>query len=234
MSDPFLIVQDDVVSAFDQAKTLLASWRRLSNKKRSPQEENEFQFTTDELYSTIGSISTDLEDLQETIDVARGSPEEYGLSPSLIKERQNFVTAKQRAIEDMRRAIAQPVSKTGGRGAAASESARGGQDDHFAVEFGNEQQQQQMIMEQQDEQLDSMLHTVRNLHGIAGTMNTELDDQAILLDEMGDMVDRTQSKLESARKKVNKFLKDNSNRSLRVILILFLVILVLLVLIIFT
>ncbi|ORX69007.1 t-SNARE [Linderina pennispora] len=186
MSDPFVIVQDDVVSAFGQIKSLFAAWKRLSGKRRSQQEENEFQFTTDELYSTISSISTDLEDLQETINVARGSPEEYGLTPAQIKDRQAF------------------------------------------------QQEQQMIINQQDQHLDSMLDTVRNLHGIAGTMNTELDDQAILLDEMGDLVERTQSKIDVARKKVNEFLRDKSNRSLRAILILFLVILVLLVLIIFT
>ncbi|KAJ1962489.1 Syntaxin-6 [Dipsacomyces acuminosporus] len=238
MADPFVIVQDDVVSAFDQAKTLLASWKRLASKKRSPQEENEFQFTTDELHSTIKSIGTDLEDLQETIGVARGSPEEYGLTPALIKERQNFVSAKQKAIGDMRRAISRPEAKLGGRGTAPGNSSNGAgarrQPDHFAVEFGDQQQQQQVIMQQQDEHLDSMLDTVRNLHGIAGTMNTELDDQAVLLDEMGDLVDRTQSKLDSARQKVSKFLRDSSNRSLRTILILFVVILVLIALIILT
>ncbi|KAI7834369.1 hypothetical protein BX661DRAFT_52257 [Kickxella alabastrina] len=70
MSDPFVIVQDDVVSSFEQAKTLLASWQRLNTKRRSPQEENEFQFMTDELHSSLKSIDTDLDDLQETIAVA--------------------------------------------------------------------------------------------------------------------------------------------------------------------
>ncbi|KAJ1935464.1 Syntaxin-10 [Linderina pennispora] len=228
MSDPFVIVQDDVVSAFGQIKSLFAAWKRLSGKRRSQQEENEFQFTTDELYSTISSISTDLEDLQETINVARGSPEEYGLTPAQIKDRQAFVATKQKALEDMRRALAQPERRT------AAQDTDNSQSDHFAVEFGGQQQEQQMIINQQDQHLDSMLDTVRNLHGIAGTMNTELDDQAILLDEMGDLVERTQSKIDVARKKVNEFLRDKSNRSLRAILILFLVILVLLVLIIFT
>ncbi|KAJ2016069.1 hypothetical protein GGI01_003141 [Coemansia sp. RSA 376] len=236
MSDPFVIVQEDVTASFDQAKTLLVSWRKLSGKRRSPQEENEYQFMTDEIYSTANSINTDLDELQETIDVAREAPEDYGLSLAQISERQIFVDTGRKALEEMRRALAQPVPnakakvKTGG--GAAGEQRK--QSEHHTVEFNHHQVQQQVLMEQQDEHLDAMMDTVRNLHGIAGTMNTELDDQAILLDDMDDLVDRTQSKLTAARNTVNKFLRDQNSSSLRVILILFVVILVLIVLIIFT
>ncbi|OMJ18536.1 Syntaxin-10 [Smittium culicis] len=65
----------------------------------------------------------------------------------------------------------------------------------------------EIIMEQQDEHMDSILGTVRNLRGMAGAMNTELDDQAVLLDEVDGMVDNTQNRLASARYKVNDFLR---------------------------
>ncbi|KAJ2634233.1 Syntaxin-10 [Coemansia sp. RSA 1694] len=237
MADPFVIVQEDVTASFEQAKTLLVSWRRLSGKRRSPQEENEYQFMTDEIYSTANSINADLDELQETIGVAREAPEDYGLTSAQISERQAFVATGRKALEEMRRALAQPVAKAAAAGAKASGRAgdsRRNESEHHTVEFNHHQGQQQVLMEQQDEHLDAMLDTVRNLHGIAGTMNTELDDQAILLDEMGGMVDRTQSKLAAARKSVDKFLRDKNNRSLHVILILFAVMLVLIVLVIFT
>ncbi|KAJ2878103.1 hypothetical protein IWW38_006406, partial [Coemansia aciculifera] len=135
------------------------------------------------------------------------------------------------ALDEMRRALAQPLAKPKNR---AADSQRNQESEHHTVEFSHHQTQQQVLMEQQDEHLDAMLDTVRNLHGIAGTMNTELDDQAILLDEMGELVDSTQSKLTAARKSVDKFLRDKGNRSLHIILILFAVILVLIVLVIFT
>ncbi|KAJ1884171.1 Syntaxin-6, partial [Kickxella alabastrina] len=156
MSDPFIIVQDDVVSSFEQAKPLLASWQRLNTKRRSPQEENEFQFMTDELHSSLKSIDTDLDDLQETIAVASDFPEDYGLSPAKLAERQKFVTTKQRAIEDMRRTLNQPPPQI------TPMRAQGGgraQSEHLALEVSNHQGQQQMLMEQQDEQFDSMLGT---------------------------------------------------------------------------
>ncbi|KAJ1785867.1 Syntaxin-10 [Coemansia sp. RSA 2399] len=236
MTDPFDIVQEDVIGAFEQARTLFASWKRLNGRKRSPQEENEFQFMTDELYSSLKSIGNDLDDLQETIDVSRNAPDEYGLTSAELKERQEFVGSKKRAVSDMRKSLAQPsepVKKVmpEGNGARIEEEQAGYTG---GAEFGNQQQQYEMLMEEQDQHFDSMLGTVRNLHGIASTMNTELDSQTVLLDEVNSLVDRTQSRLASAKKKVDKFLRDKSNRSLHIVLILFVVILVLIMLIIFT
>ncbi|KAJ2542868.1 Syntaxin-10, partial [Coemansia sp. RSA 1933] len=199
-------------------------------------------FMTDELYTSITSIDNDLEDLQETIDVSRSAPDEYGLTSAELKERQGFVSSKKRAVSDMRKFLAQSSESTkrataeGPRhnSSARSEEEQVGYTEGGAAEFGNQQQQYEMLMEEQDQHFDSMLGTVRNLHGIASTMNTELDGQAVLLDEVNNLVDRTQSRLASATKKVDKFLRDKSNRSLHIVLILFVVILVLIMLIIFT
>ncbi|KAJ2161896.1 hypothetical protein GGF46_001087 [Coemansia sp. RSA 552] len=243
LADPFVVVQEDVIAAFDQARTLYASWRALSQKRRSPQEENEFQFVTDELYNTLTSIGGDLDDLQETIDVARETPDAYGLSAAQVVERQNFVAGKHKAVSDMRLALSQadtsagPAASRGGLGSTGhGHDSSWGHPHHPHPDTGADggQQQQQILIEQQDTQLDSMLDTVRNLHGIAETMNTELDDQAIMLDEVGTLMDRTQSKLSKARQRVNRFLRESSNGSIYTALILFVVILVLLVLIIFT
>ncbi|KAJ1835266.1 Syntaxin-6 [Coemansia sp. RSA 2711] len=243
MTDPFLVVQDDVVAASDQAKALFASWKKLNQKRRSPQEENEYQFVTDELYSTLTSIGNDLVDLQETVDVAREAPGDYGLSAAQISERQNFIAGKRKAVEDIRHFLAQPDAKASkpveipAAGGTTyhhhHNDARGSHRPHN-VEFDGQQEQHQILIQQQDQQFDAMLDTVRNLHGIASTMNTELDDQAILLDEVGSLVDRTQAKLTSARRKVDKFLRENNSRSICIVVTLFVAILVLLLLIIFT
>lgn len=243
MSDPFVIVQEDVVAAYEQAETLLASWRKLKGKKRSPQEENEFEYLSDELFSTIKSLKSDLDDLKETIDIAQESPEDYGLSSKDLETRRVFVSSKRKAVDEMHRVLSDKPQKQTKPKAATATTITTRQVGHHAVDFSDSQQQQhnqhsqqqqQMLIEQQDEHLDSMVHTVRNLHGIAGTMNTELDDQAILLDEMDNLMDSTQNKLDSARKKVEKFLRDKNNRSIHIVIVLFLVIMLLIFLIIFT
>lgn len=64
-------------------------------------------------------------------------------------------------------------------------------------------------MQEQDQQLDGVMHTVLNMREIATTMNTELQDQSMLLDDLDEHVDRTSSKLQKAMKRMNHFIKQN-------------------------
>ncbi|KAI8090921.1 syntaxin 6, N-terminal-domain-containing protein [Gilbertella persicaria] len=66
----------------------------------------------------------------------------------------------------------------------------------------------QMMMREQDQHLEAMGGTLVNLKEIAGTMNREVDDQVILLDELGNEVDRSEGKLKSAMRRVTKILKE--------------------------
>lgn len=64
-------------------------------------------------------------------------------------------------------------------------------------------------MQEQDQQLDGVMHTVLNMREIATTMNTELEDQSMLLDDLDGHVDRTSSTLQKAMKRMNHFIKQN-------------------------
>lgn len=90
-------------------------------------------------------------------------------------------------------------------------------------------------MQEQDTHLDSMSGTLVNLKEIAGTMNTELEDQAMwvlammmdglwkrlkadkwgfirILDDLGDHVDRSQGRLKRAMNRVTYILKKEEGR----------------------
>ncbi|KAF9389287.1 hypothetical protein CPC16_005914 [Podila verticillata] len=75
-----------------------------------------------------------------------------------------------------------------------------------------EAQQQQILMQEQDQQLDGVMHTVLNMREIATVMNTELQDQSMLLDDLDDHVDRTSGRLQKTMKRMNKFIKDNEGK----------------------
>ncbi|KAI8638205.1 t-SNARE [Parasitella parasitica] len=55
--------------------------------------------------------------------------------------------------------------------------------------------------------LEAMGGTLVNLKEIAGTMNREIDDQVILLDDLGDHVDRSEGRLKNAMRRVTTILK---------------------------
>ncbi|CAG8739805.1 25636_t:CDS:2, partial [Racocetra persica] len=69
--------------------------------------------------------------------------------------------------------------------------------------------QQTVLFQEQDEQLKSLYGTARNIHDIATTMRDEIEDQNMLLDEFGERVDHTSSRLENAMKKVKYIIKAN-------------------------
>jgi len=64
-------------------------------------------------------------------------------------------------------------------------------------------------MQEQDQQLDGVMHTVLNMRDIASTMNDELQDQSLLLDDLDEHVDRTAGGLQKAMTRMNRFIKDN-------------------------
>jgi flagellar biosynthesis chaperone FliJ len=94
----------------------------------------------------------------------------------------------------------------------------------------NEHEQQMMIMQQQDQQMDGVLHTVVNMKNIALTMNTELDDQSRLLQNLDEKVDTSGSRLKAAQTRLNNFIKVNSkDKTFWCIVLLSIVVVILLI-----
>src|SRR5689334_9067702 len=70
-----------------------------------------------------------------------------------------------------------------------------------------------MLMQEQDQQLDGVMHTVLNMREIASTMNDELADQSMLIDDLDEHVDRTAGSLQKAMKRMNHFIKQNEGNN---------------------
>ncbi|CAG8450714.1 5253_t:CDS:2 [Paraglomus occultum] len=77
----------------------------------------------------------------------------------------------------------------------------------------NEMAHQSVLIEEQDEHLDSLYGTARNIHEIATIMGQEIEDQTTLLDEFGGQVDRVQDRLSRAMSKVAYIIKKNEGQN---------------------
>ncbi|KAJ1918259.1 hypothetical protein H4219_002731 [Mycoemilia scoparia] len=226
--DPFDSVKESVTIAIDRAQESLATWKVLNQKMRTAQEEKKLNELTETIKTDLEYIFEDLGDLEDA-----ASPERFALTQLDIDQRHAFIRQKKKEAKDVGNVVTQKRSSAKLTPRPSPNQALR-DNDHTTVDFDSEHQQQQLMISQQDEHLDSVLGTVRNLQGIASTMNNELGEQSIMLDEVTGMVDNTMSKLELAKRKVNKFLTDKSSSSIRTIVILFVVVLVLLLLIIWT
>ncbi|PLW08792.1 hypothetical protein PCANC_06143 [Puccinia coronata f. sp. avenae] len=72
-------------------------------------------------------------------------------------------------------------------------------------------QQELMIMKQQDQTLGTISGVVDVLREQASLMGQEISEQNVMLDELDDQIDYTESKLSKANRKLNEFIKENKN-----------------------
>ncbi|XP_017763736.1 PREDICTED: syntaxin-6-like [Eufriesea mexicana] len=78
--------------------------------------------------------------------------------------------------------------------------------------LGDTLQQQNDMMRQQDEQLDMIGESIGTLKTVSRQINTELDEQAVMLDEFGNELEVTDSKLDATMKKMAKVLHMSNDR----------------------
>ncbi|KAI9302548.1 t-SNARE [Cunninghamella echinulata] len=233
--DPFFIVENQVKEGLANADTLFSSWKRIQQTVKSPTNQ-ELLWTADELIACIDAIEQDLDDLDDALSVAKANPQQFKLSAKELNSRQSFIAQSRNNIQSIRNTVSNPPSKQYSSSTSAESSDsyipfQSERDNSRYIE--NEQQQQQMLFQQQDQHLDSMAGTLVNLKDIAGTMNREIDDHVILIDELGDNVDRTDSKLKRAMHRVTDILKrEEESKSGYCICCLIIVLIILLVLVI--
>lgn len=97
---------------------------------------------------------------------------------------------------------------------AQRESRYGRANDGFVADH---QQQQQQIRQNQDAVLGKMDHSLSRLDEMAREMKTEIDAQAVIIDEVDHDVDVAQSKMDHAMKGIQKLLKTKNNCQLATI-----------------
>lgn len=232
--DPFLIVKSQVEDSLSNASNLFESWKRIQQTVSSPKNQ-ELVWTADELNSTLEAIEQDIEDLEEALQAAQSNPSQFNLTAKDLNARKRFLDTSRNTIHTIRKTLANPPSKKqyspNQSGSSSSyQTARQNDNSRF---IESEQMQQTMMMQEQDHHLEAMGGTLVNLKEIAGTMNREIDDQVILLDDLGEHVDRSEGKLKNAMRRVTTILKkEEESKSGYCICCLIIVLIILLVLVI--
>jgi t-SNARE complex subunit (syntaxin) len=89
----------------------------------------------------------------------------------------------------------------------------------------SELQQQEQILNNQEQQMNQVHATVRNLKEIGQIMGQEIDDQTRLLEQVEDQVDSTQSRLQDGLRRMKTFINHNSDTKQQVTIVILIVIL---------
>ncbi|KAF9428881.1 hypothetical protein BGZ94_000660 [Podila epigama] len=197
----------DVLASLSNASTLFESWKRILQTVTSAENE-ELVKTNEELNQILNNIEQDLEDLDDAVRAVLENPQRFNLTTRESNARKQFVDQTRRKVN----ALLEDVGPSTPRG--YQKPTRRENTMYSNAKFiEQEAQQQQILMQEQDQQLDGVMHTVLNMREIATTMNHELQDQSMLLDDLDEHVDRTAGRLQKTMKRMNKFIKDNEGEA---------------------
>ena len=174
-------------------------------------------------------MSVDLDDLVESVRAIEQDPYRFGLELEEVQRRRKLVDDVGAEVEKMRQELQRTVSNSAAADTSADlpnptefdaaleeeEQHRGG-DDYYA---SLEQQRQTELMHEQDEQLDGVFRTVGNLRQQASDMGRELEDQAVMLDEVDTLADRVGGKLSNGMARIRHIVRKNEGKKPLLLLI---------------
>ncbi|KAI0197145.1 syntaxin 6 [Xylaria flabelliformis] len=237
--DPFLQVQQDVLTQMQNTRPLFASYLRIRSLSSTPAQSPEVASARSDLEAALSTLAEDLADLVESVRAVESDPSHYGLSAHEVSRRKKLVDEVGGEIEDMREELARqtatltasssPPSSSGPSGSRAATAARAAANDDlphpstFAIDDAGsaqgddnyaefEHQQQLQMMRDQDQQLDGVFVTVGNLRRQADDMGRELEEQHEMLEHVDTLADRVGGRLQTGMQKLNYVVRQNEDR----------------------
>ncbi|KAJ7064867.1 t-SNARE [Mycena amicta] len=237
--DPYHAVQREISSSLQSATQLRASYVRIRNM--AVREDNEeLVWARNELKATLAALEADLEDLEESVKIVESTDARmFGLDDSEVQERRRYVGHVRREIQNMRAEVnnsappppssPRPLTPRTPR-SPYSERAPPDEDHQGAWA----RQEQQMMIQEQDRTMDSISGALSTLAQQAGLIGQEIVEHNEMLDDLEQGVDRTDTKLNGAMRRMRKFIRQSEEKGSGycvVILIIILAVLLLLVII---
>lgn len=238
----------EVSKALNKTRSLFRRWLELQEDIRSNISKDELEWTTTELRNSLRSIEWDLEDLDDTIVIVEKNQSKFKIDNKELTSRRHFIDQTREEVKHMKdkmnysrgrdrdRTSRQPLLESSPvRGATSHgttkysklENEMDSPNRHF---LDSALSQQNHLLQSQDDHLDMISHSLGSLKTVSRQIGSELDEQAVMLDEFGSELENTDSKLDSTMKKMAKVLHlSNDRRQWIVIFVLtFLLIIVIL------
>ncbi|KAI5290544.1 t-SNARE [Ascosphaera aggregata] len=123
-ADPFLQVQEDVLSSISTLRSLVASHNRIRSIAKSPSNP-ELNQSRAELNTTLSDLEADFEDLSQSVRVIEHDPYRYGIELDELERRRHFLADIQVVISDMKHELerqdTQNITVGGVQAAAAAQ-----------------------------------------------------------------------------------------------------------------
>ncbi|KAF8155656.1 snare protein TLG1/Syntaxin [Crassisporium funariophilum] len=222
--DPYHAVQQEIQSSLQTAAQLQSSYARIRSMAREDSEE--LMWARNELKATLAALEADLEDLEESVKIVESTDARmFGLDDSEVQKRRRYVGHVRKEIQNMRVQVAsssppapQYLQPSGSGTPLPTNSPRAGPGSPFSERYGDDHQaawareEQQMMIREQDHTMDSIAGTLSTIAQQASLMGQEIVEHNELLDDLEQNVDRSDTKLSDAMRRMRKFLRDSEEK----------------------
>ncbi|KAI5996310.1 t-SNARE [Pisolithus albus] len=216
-TDPYHAVQQDVQSSLQTAVTLRASYFRIQSTAREGSEE--LVWAQNELKATLAALEADLEALEESVRVVESTgPRFFNLGDAEVAERRKYVDRVRKEIEAMRAELEGNPRRERSDSPYGQEPPPGTSQSSpplshpLSPEHHQwEREEQQMLIQEQDRTMDSISGTLTNLAQQAGLMGQEIDQHVEMLEDLDRHVDSTDTKLNTAMRRLRRFVHETED-----------------------
>lgn len=240
--DPFYQVRNDILDRWAVVEALQHTNGSFSS---SATDVNEWR-------DKVQQIEWDLGDLEETVRVVEANGDKFGLDENEVANRKAFIYSmraktaelnKSRPAKNNEVLIDLGLEVTEKNKAIASKSTRARTVDipthkrshrHEPVDEGfaeEEIQVRERLVQEQDEGLEVLGGAVERIGAMGREIHRELNEHGEMMDELGEDMDLTNSRMASVQGKLNQFMSETTRKELCTILWLFIAFIILTVLV---
>ncbi|CAH2034890.1 unnamed protein product, partial [Iphiclides podalirius] len=227
----------EVFKALNKTRGLYLRWQEISKSPTIPNSP-EVEWTSTELRNALRSIEWDLEDLEDTISIVEKNSSKFKIDNKEISDRRTFIEATKQEVKVMKGKM--NLNRNRDNDGTAREPLLGEESPmHFgnswtstpkyskysklanqtdspnrfdAYNDADIMSMQEKMLMSQDDQLHVISNSVGSLKTVSKQIGIELDEQAVMLDDLNTELENADSKLDSTIKKVAKVLHMNNDR----------------------
>mmetsp|Transcript_10181 Transcript_10181/g.37862 ORF Transcript_10181/g.37862 Transcript_10181/m.37862 type:complete len:261 (-) Transcript_10181:655-1437(-) len=233
--DPFEYAKNELVNdSLSLCNAYYERFRQLTSGSSSI-DQDQVEWTRNELMDNIKSALWELQELEETVLIVERQPQKYSIPDYEIKNRRDFIENTKNSLNRMQNHLESHSSSSGASfGDARKQQQKSDREEllkqqHTAdfqkdrydilddqMERDNQafidQQmlRQREVIDQQDHHLDRVIDGTTRLKNLVLDIGDELDEHKIIIEDLQTDVERTQSNLGRVQRKLNKLLKSAS------------------------
>eukprot|EP00928_Gymnodinium_smaydae_P092961 TRINITY_DN76971_c0_g1_i1.p1 TRINITY_DN76971_c0_g1~~TRINITY_DN76971_c0_g1_i1.p1 ORF type:complete len:285 (-),score=79.85 TRINITY_DN76971_c0_g1_i1:113-856(-) len=228
-SDPYYVAKDDVESALKKLKKMHGEWKSLLTSENTAKSK-QFQVLHEDIVGELKQLEYDFQDIAATISMVEENRAKFQFDDAEIARRKDFVRTSRSVVKEISDSVAQAqakinndrrellTSQQNANRAAEEQRNRAYRDNQDALE--RQRQEQVQIVATQDEALNELSKSAQRLGETARVINVELHQQAQMLEELDEDIDRDIEKLNFVMKRMGRLLKTGDSKQLCLIVAL--------------